>query len=613
MFKFRVIAAVAIVCASCIGLLAVGYAGNSSSGGSSTNDSPLLLSEPLAKTASSVDAARLLTQATFGATHADLAAATNHSSLAAWVDEQMALPATLQLPRVQAFGNASLRPPRHYVWWETAVGAEDQLRQRVAFALSEIFVVSDIDYTLGNTQHGVVNYYDMLTMSAFGNFREMLESITLSPVMGIYLSMVRNEKADPINNIRPDENYAREVMQLFTIGLYELNAGGTPIPIGNPTPAYTQSNVEEYARVFTGWNFADSSEWQSTNLTQNSKIAPMVPLEAFHDSGSKQLLGGVVAPAGLSAREDMELALDSLFNHPNVGPFIGKSLIQRLVTSNPTEQYVARVAAVFNDNGAGVRGDMGAMIKAILLDNEARQALASADSKMVQNYGKLKEPLLKATHILRAFNATPGKKADSNFHLFSKTSDAVDDLFGQAVLSSSSVFNFFSPGFRSSFGLSGNEQSPLLAPELQILTESLLSAASNDLHSLLYDSNNHSDGNGRAAMLNIDAPIAILRKGRNVYLEHMDLLLMSGGMSENMASVLAEYIDESVSDIGLPESERSVDVTDTDAGKSGKNSENERLSTIDKQLATADEELMVTIVINSMFMMLASPEFMVQR
>lgn len=514
-----------------------------------------------------------------------MVAAGAHASIASWIDEQIDLPATLQLPAVQAYGNASLRPPRHYVWWETAITADDQLRQRVAFALSEIFVVSDIDYTLGNAQHGVVHYYDMLTASAFGNFRDLLESITLHPVMGIYLSMVRNEKADPLKNVRPDENYAREVMQLFTIGLYELNEGGVPIPIDNPTPAYTQSTVEEYARVFTGWNFADSPEWQSTNLTSYDKMSPMVPQDQFHDTGSKQLLGGVVTPAGLGARDDLKLALDSLFNHPNVGPFIGKSLIQRLVTSNPSEQYVARVAAAFNNNGQNVRGDLGAVVKAILLDEEARLPLENRDANAVQNYGKFKEPLIKATQVLRALNASPGAQADDHFHFYSKTSDRAAQVFGQAVLSSPSVFNFFSPSFRSSFELAGSAKETLYAPELQILTESLLSTANNDLHAMLYSSNNRSDSPRKSAVLNLDAPIFMLRKGRDVYLEHMNVLLFSGSMSVNMQVVLEQYINERV-------------------GKT---------EAVDKQLAKLDEELMETIVLDSLFIMLASPEFMVQR
>jgi len=556
------------------------------------------LIEPLVKSVYSVDAARLLTQASFGISHASMAAISKHATLESWIDEQMALPATLQLPRVQDFGNNSFRAPRHYVWWDTAVMADDQLRQRVAFALSEIFVVSDVDYTLSNAQHGMVSFYDMLAGHAFGNFRELLEDVTLHPVMGIYLSMVRNEKANIKQNIRPDENYAREIMQLFTIGLYKLDAGGTPVPVGNPAPAYTQKDVEEYARVFTGWNFADSPEWQSTDLTSYDKITPMVPQEQFHDNGRKQLLGGVVAPAGLSAREDLELALDSLFNHPNVGPFIAKALIQRLVSSNPSKAYVTRVAAVFNNNGQGVRGDMGAMVKTVLLDPEARLRYDTVVS------GKFKEPLLRATHILRALNAVPGASADNQYHLYSSTSDTVSDLYGQAVQSAASVFNFFSPGFRSSTTQPGDPSSPLVAPELQILSEALVSAANNDLHSLIYNAHNRADHKSRAAMINLDAPILILRKGRDVYLEHMNMLLMSGTMSSDMQAVLADYINETVAAnrVAMPTDEQNsvgmLAMSDDD---------------IDQQLAEIDESVMETIVLDSIFMVLASPEFLVQR
>ncbi len=579
-------------------LLVAALTGCSEVSHSDTSSSALRIDQPLEINETSVDIARLLTQASFGATQASLVKAASYGSVEAWVDAQINLPATLQLPDVQELGHSSFRPPRHYIWWQTAVHAEDQLRQRVAFALSQIFVVSDIDYTLGNAQHGVVHYYDMLSASAFGNFRTLLEDITLHPVMGIYLSMIRNEKADPVNNIRPDENYAREIMQLFTIGLYKLDEGGEPIPTGKPEPSYTQRDVEEYARVFTGWNFADSPEWQSNNLTQYDKITPMVPQEAFHDKGSKRLLGGVVTPAGLSARDDLKVALDSLFNHPNVGPFLGKSLIQRLVTSNPSKDYVARVAAAFNDNGSGVRGDLSAVVKAILLDSEARQAPNSANAETVQNFGKLKEPLIRVTHIMRALKATPGVNSDSQLHLYTKTNDAANVVLGQAVLSSPSVFNFFSPTFLSSHTLAGDEQKPLYSPELQILTESLLSAANNDLHAMLYDSNNRRDKVGRSAILDIEAPIAIMRKGRDVYLEHVNMLFMSGGMSDNMMKVLAGYINERVG------------VHDPSSGKALTKAEN---SKVNLQLANADEDLAESIVVDTLFMILASPEFMVQR
>jgi len=234
------------------------------------------------------------------------------------------------------------------------------------------------------------------------------------------------------------------VLQLFSIGLYELNASGQALPIDNPTPAYSQQTVEDFAKVFTGWNFANTDQWNSVDLTPFDKITAMVPVEQFHDSSSKTLLNGIVVEAGLSAREDLTRALDNIFNHSNVGPFIARHLIQRLVSSNPSPEYVARAAAVFNDNGNGERGDLGALTKAILLDPEA------AASPLASNAGKLKEPVFKLSHLLRAFNAQPGATSDGVYHGAARTADRVDEVYGQAVMSSPSVFNFFSPTHPSS-------------------------------------------------------------------------------------------------------------------------------------------------------------------
>lgn len=565
--------------------------------------SPILLTEPLTKSDSSINAARMLNQASFGISHLGLVDITSHPNLESWIDAQMALPQTVQLPLVREYGNSSLRPPRHYVWWRTAVNAEDQLRQRVAFAMSEIFVVSDIDYTLSNAQYGIVDFYDMLGSHAFGNYRELLTDITLHPVMGIYLSMVRNEKADSERNIRPDENFARELMQLFSIGLYELDAGGDPIPAGNPSPAYTQKDVEEYARVFTGWNFADSPEWQSSNLTPYDKITPMVPQEEFHDSGSKQLLGGVSAPAGLSPREDLDLALDSIFNHPNVGPFISKALIQKLVMSNPSKAYVTRVASVFNDNGNGQRGDLGATIKAILLDVEAR-------SKALPSGGKFKEPVLRGTHVLKAFNAVPGERSNGEYHMYQRTSDGVSALFGQAVLSSPSVFNFYSPSFGTAQNLPDNPQKTLLAPELQILNESLVSAANNNFHAMIYNAHSRAENPHRSSTLNIEPPIAMLRMGRDVYLEHMNMLLLGGLMSAGMENLLADYINETVeaNRLELPDSTPN-DTDNTDSEEAGPLTD----AQIDEQLDALDDSVIESIVLDTLFMIIASPEHLVQQ
>ena len=215
---------------------------------------PALSDEPVEFSAANIAAARFLLQTTFGPTEDSIAELRSHPSLTSWIDEQIALPVTLQLPYVQRTSNGSNTEARHYSWWDNVITGDDQLRQRIAFALSEIFVISDLDYTLANSQYGMASYFDMLAQNAFGNYRDLLEKVTLHPAMGIYLSMVRNEPANAELNIRPDENYAREVLQLFSVGLFELDASGQPIPAGNPSPVYTQETVEEFARVFTGWN-----------------------------------------------------------------------------------------------------------------------------------------------------------------------------------------------------------------------------------------------------------------------------------------------------------------------------------------------------------------------
>jgi uncharacterized protein (DUF1800 family) len=256
-------------------------------------------------------------------------------------------------------------------WWKAVMQSDDQLRQRVAFALSEILVVSDLNNDLRSQPEGMVTYYDLLLTHAFGNFRDLLEAVTLSPIMGTYLSHLGNEKADDALNIRPDENYAREVMQLFTIGLDELNQDGTAKldANGNTIATYGQAEIEGFARVFTGWTFAGSETFKRKS---RDYVAPMQAFEEYHSQRQKTLLNGDIIPQGYSAQESLQLALDNLFNHQNVAPFISKQLIQRLITSNPTPQYVERIASVFNDNGEGVRGDLAAVVKAIYLDDEAR-------------------------------------------------------------------------------------------------------------------------------------------------------------------------------------------------------------------------------------------------
>lgn len=368
-------------------------------------------------------------------------------------------------------------------WWNNTMKADDQLRQKMAYALSQIFVISEKSQ-LELAAMGLGDYYDVLYRNAFGNFRDLLEEVTYHPTMGFYLTYLNNNKANPDLNIRPDENYAREVMQLFTIGLYELNPDGTIIFDANDEPVATYDNddIAEFAKVFTGlgpgeywWMWEDFSdvpvEWGNPNNTIPT-INPAVPMQMFdewHEPGEKYLLNGAVVPAGQTGDEDIAMALDNLFNHPNTGPFICKQLIQRFIKSNPTPDYVERVADVFADNGEGVRGDLAAVLRAILLDPEARDCEWLADDTS----GKLREPMVRYTQIMRAFNAQ--NESDKMWNVAATFEFACK----QHVLSSPSVFNFYLPA-HAPVGPIFNQG--LVAPEFEILT----SAAAMNYINLVY-------------------------------------------------------------------------------------------------------------------------------
>jgi uncharacterized protein (DUF1800 family) len=425
-------------------------------GGSSSESPP---APPPPPPITKAEAFQFLNQATFGATEEE-ADRLIDMRYEAWVDEQLRQPPSLQLPHM-----LSLPPPdfmgqlhadRVDIWFRNSLQGEDQLRQRVAFALSEILVVSQVG-ALQARPFAVADYYDLLVRSAFGNYRDLIEDVTLHPAMGVYLSMLGNERPNPDLNIRPDENYARELMQLFSIGLVELNLDGTVRLDGNgqPIPTYDQAIIEGFAHVFTGWTWANSPSFGSGRVPVRSQYTPMELWPEFHDTGAKQLLDDVVLPPGQTGERDLADALDNIFNHPNVGPFLGVRLIQRLTTSNPSPAYVRRVAEVFNNNGAGVRGDLGAVVRAILLDPEARPSAASDVD------GKLKEPLLRLTQLYRAFNATA---RNGSYRQLA----GVSAIFGQGPLQSPSVFNFFSPFYAPPGEI---RNAGLVAPELEIATE----------------------------------------------------------------------------------------------------------------------------------------------
>ncbi len=480
-----------------------------------------------------VAAARFLNQATFGATQQTINELVALGDPSAWIDDQFSLPISALSPYTRTNSNGSRSDALHEIWWNNALSEADQLRQRVAYALSQIFVVSDVDAALANAQYGMADYYDMLSRNAFGNYRTLLEDVTLHPVMGVYLSMVLNERPNEAQNIRPDENYARESLQLFSIGLFDLNTRGEPIPPGNPRPSYTQETVEQFARVYTGWNYPTARRWNDTGANQNFFIGRMVANEAFHDTQSKALLNGAVTTAGWSAQQDITFALDNVFNHPNVGPFIGKQLIQRLVTSNPSPSYIERVALVFNDNGNGVRGDMRSVIRAILLDDEARSGHLNNPE-----FGKIREPSIKQAHIWRALDGMPGPSANGTHSTANFTLERSDEMFGQAVMQAASVFNFYLPDNPLSAG------NTLLSPEMQIISEANLANTHNNYHNQVYRFNNRSDltdDNPRVTTINLEGLTALARRPSEL-MDWYNLVLFAGSMPDNVRSTLLRYM-----------------------------------------------------------------------
>jgi len=480
---------------------------------------------------STQEAARLLAQASFG-TSSIAIQEVRQLGLEGWIDAQLELQGPPHLDYVTTYSNGSNRDARHEIWWLDAVDGDDQLRQRVAFALSQLLVVSDTGFTLANAQYGVTNYYDMLRNNAFGNFRELLEQVTLNPVMGIYLSMLQNDKGSNFDNTRADENFAREVLQLFSIGLHNLNQDGT-LSGGN---TFTQDDIESFARVFTGWNYKNAGQWDRPLFTGQDLINPMEAFEDHHDKDAKTLLGGMSVPADQSARADLEMALDNIFAHQNVAPFVSAHLIKQLVTSNPTPEYVSRVAAVFNDNGNGVKGDLGATVKAVLMDFDARDPAAS------DNFGKLREPVLRLSHLWRAFSVTPGNlSARGEYNTYSTALKNLESITGQAVLRSASVFNFYSPAYSPSGPV---QTAQLMAPEFDIFTDSNILTTASRINDQVH---RHYKQTTTSSELNpsfLDfGPEIELAADSQALLNHLDLLLLSGGMSDDLNTVLLAHLD----------------------------------------------------------------------
>ena len=396
------------------------------------------LAVPALPLASLTEAARLLDQTTFGPTLSSIQHV-QQVGAAAYLNEQFAIPTTrmpaIPDPPVALCPDATFRCAQSS-FWKNALTANDQLRQRVAFALSEIFVVST-DEVNART---IPSYHNLLADDAFGNFRQVLIDVATSPAMGAYLNML-DSGAAPAGQIA-NENFARELMQLFATGLVLLNPDGSPElnAQGEPQPVFTEAQVQAYARALTGWTYANPMGGVSANFPNGipNFDQPMQPVESAHDMSAKALLDGVTLPAGQTAQQDLAGLIDSIFNHANVGPFVGRQLIQHLVTSNPSPAYVERVAAVFANDGSGVRGDMKAVITAILNDPEAR----AADTNPAAGSGHLREPILYFTGILRGLEFT---NVNTQGRYDAATSYTAP--LGQTPYAAASVFNFFPPSY----------------------------------------------------------------------------------------------------------------------------------------------------------------------
>ncbi len=508
------------------------------------------------------DAARLLTQATFGPKQSEIDALTG-GNIDTWITAQLAMPFTSHRTAILAdhdtYGgsnsftnwNALTLSNRQSAWWKNILTAPDQLRQRVAFALSEILVVSDISLGNDNQAEPLANYYDILGNGAFGNFRTLLENVTLNPMMGNYLSSLRNAKADPVTGQTPDENYAREVMQLFTIGLNKLQPDGTLVldASGLPVATYNQTTITEMAKVFTGWSYFGTTNFRSGGGSVPSFTNPMILFPAAHDDTVKNIVNGVIIPANQGGAKDLQLALDALFNHPNTGPFIAKLLIQRLVTSNPSPAYVYRVAQKFENNGAGVRGDLSAVVRAIFTDYEARSPAVAANL----TFGKLKEPLLRLTNLLRSFNAsapngrylgvqvtvnganingsTPIPALSTSILVTSSATrlDNVQVLLAEASLRSPTVFNFFHPGYVLPGALAA---AGLVAPEYEITDATFSIDVPNYLRTFIFTTNTA----GTAQALVTVAPDFTAEQALSgtpaALLDHLNAVLCQGAMPQ---------------------------------------------------------------------------------
>ena len=458
------------VAASALALAACGGGGGANgAAGGGTASAPVPVVTAAVTTA---QAGRFLAQSTMGATSASIQAVIDRG-FSGWIDDQFAMARAtshwdwLQNNGYNVTANINSETGFDPTMWRQLIVEPDQLRQRVGMALLDLLVVGIGGVNLNWRQFAMAAYVDLLLDNAFGNYRQILDAITYNAAMGSFLTFLGNRKANAQTGAQPDENYARELMQLFTLGLYQLNMDGSVVTSGGaPVETYKPADVSGLARVFTGLTLSSND-----GTTPARYKTPLVMTASTNETGTASFLGASTSGGGTAA---IKVALDTIFAHANIAPFVSKQLIQRLVTSNPSPAYVGRVAAAFADNGSGVRGDMKAVVKAILLDTEARSDAALTSTTA----GKLREPVMRLTGWARAFGVT----SPSNAWAIGDTSSTTTRL-GQSMGRSGSVFNFFRPGY--SPPNTAISSAGLVAPEFQITNEQTVIAYVNYMYALV--------------------------------------------------------------------------------------------------------------------------------
>lgn len=500
-------------------------------------------------------ASRFLSQAALGYSFADIEEVTQIGR-SQWIDNQFALPVAFRLQDRVAYyhdyARTGLGDPQTGTrsgwwdnsWWHYHMSSHDLLRQKIAFALSELLVISEIS-SFGSNPYPLAAYYDIFLENAFTNYRTILQKVTYNPAMGLYLTFLNNPKSDVSQNRFPDENYSREVMQLFTIGTVKLNQDGSVVTdsAGQPVPTYDNEDIFELSKVFTGLTWADRTQFYRGALNSQSYLQDMVMWENYHEPGPKNLLEGYTIQDRnpIDGNADIQEALDHLFNHANTPVFVSYYLIQRLVTSNPSPQYISDIAGVFINNGEGVRGDMKAIIKAILTHAEA----SSCQSGDAEDYGALREPFTRYMQLQRALNASTASGVYRN------EMNNIYSFTGHRPLASPSVFNFFQRDYAPIGPVTNGEK---VAPEFQITnTQSIAGylgglwewiidnnpADENDLYSN-EDNNIYSNEVSRLSFLE-DLPFTD-NENIHILVDKYNLLLAQGNLSAATTDIILDAV-----------------------------------------------------------------------